>query len=176
MGFIFLGIEILLISALGWYENHPNCEIAVVLGNQVMQNGEPSQRLAARLDKAILLYKRQQIKKVVVSGGIGKDGFDEAAVMKKYLCQKGLSASDILMDNQGNTTLLTAQNCAKMLPNYTSQNILVISQFYHLARCQIAFQKAGFQQVYTAPADYVEIRDIYSLLRESVGIWKYLLI
>ena len=54
-------------------------------------------------------------------------------------------------------------------------SVTIISQFYHITRTKLAFRKVGFENVYTAHAKYFEVRDIYSLAREFVAYYKYLL-
>ena len=72
-------------------------DVAVVFGNTVNPDGLPSHRLAARLDKAVELYQRGMFKNVVVSGGLGREGFDEAVVMKNYLTERGVPQDQIVV-------------------------------------------------------------------------------
>ena len=148
-------------------------DIAVVLGNTVNPDGKPSRRLAARLDRALELYHRGLFKQVVVSGGLGREGFDEAVVMKDYLAKRGIPQHDILVDSQGLTTAATASNVAAMAKVNSWSNVLVVSQYFHIPRCRLALSQAGFQAVYTAHAAYFELRDFYSIPREVIGYAAY---
>jgi len=49
-----------------------------------MESGEPSPRLQSRLDKAFDLYSKNYFQQIIVSGGLGKEGFEEALVMTEY--------------------------------------------------------------------------------------------
>src|SRR5262245_21950109 len=73
------------ISFDGLTDDPVPADVAVVPGNQVNPDGTPSDRLAARLDTALNLYRRGVVKAVLVSGGTGVEGFDEADVMAAYL-------------------------------------------------------------------------------------------
>ena len=64
-------------------------DYAIVFGNKVYENGKPSVRLQKRLDAGIFLLKEHKVNKLMVSGGLGKEGHDEALVMAKYLIKKG---------------------------------------------------------------------------------------
>ncbi|WP_080776649.1 YdcF family protein [Chryseobacterium phocaeense] len=50
-------------------------ELAVVFGNTVNKDGTLSPRLKARLDKSIDVYRNNRTKKILVSGGLGKEGY-----------------------------------------------------------------------------------------------------
>ncbi|EKD9323393.1 YdcF family protein, partial [Vibrio vulnificus] len=85
-------------------------EVGIVYGNKVELDGKPSLRLASRLDAGLNLYKNGQVKILFVSGGIGKEGFNEAEVMKQYLVNNGVPVTDIIIDSKGDNTHLTNRN------------------------------------------------------------------
>ena len=104
--------RILLITICAWFLIHTSyiiidghsdkqtkADVAVVLGNKVMEDGTPSPRLQARLDKSIELYNNQRVKWIIVSGGLGKEGHWEADIMKQYLIQNQIPETAILVDN-----------------------------------------------------------------------------
>jgi vancomycin permeability regulator SanA len=146
-----------------------------VLGNQVMRGGTPHPRLAARLDAALALYDRGVVKNVIVSGGIGNEGFDESAVMKRYLVGRGIPAERIVTDSLGVNTAATAVNTAAILRQKRWSSVIVVSQYFHIPRCRLAMRRAGVAPVYSAHADYFELRDPYSTAREVIGYPAYLL-
>lgn len=150
-------------------------EAAVVLGNKVEVNGQPSERLKARLDKSVELYKGGYFTFIIVSGGIGKEGFDEAKVMKSYLIDKGLPEDKIIEDNNGYNSYMTAQNTSKIMDELDLESVMVITQYFHISRTKLAFRKMDIKEVYSAHAKVFEFRDIYSLIREFPAYYKYLL-
>ncbi len=75
-------------------------EYAVVLGNQVYPSGKPSERLKARLERAAELFRDGTVKKIIVSGGLGKEGHDEAVVMKQFLQTLGIPPAAIILDSK----------------------------------------------------------------------------
>lgn len=151
-------------------ENDLKSNIALVLGNKVEFDGSPSDRLRARLDQALILYQANLVQKIIVSGGIGQEGFDEAKVMKDYLIDKGMDPNDIVEDNQGYTTERSAKNLKVILNANFKEPILVISQYYHLNRAAYLVKNAGFLNVKTSYARYFEFRDFYSIFRETVAL------
>jgi vancomycin permeability regulator SanA len=148
-------------------------DLAVVLGNKVEPDGTPSPQLKARLDHAIELYNQEYFKMILVSGAQGKEGYDEAQVMRQYLETNGVPSDAIFEDNKGNTTWNTAQNTAKFMQAHRLTSVLIISQYFHIARCEIAFSKFGINHIYTTHAPYWSLRDFYSVPREIVGCIVY---
>ncbi|MDQ6423529.1 YdcF family protein [Paenibacillus sp. LHD-117] len=116
-------------------------DAAVVLGNKVEANGQPSERLKARLDKSIELYDRGYFTFIIVSGGIGKEGFDEAKVMKAYLMDQGIPEEKIKEDPNGYNSYMTAQNTSKMMDELELDSVMVITQYFHVSRTKLAFRK-----------------------------------
>lgn len=165
----FFGIAAIWLD--GATTNYEKSEYAVVLGNQVYPSGEPSERLQARLNRAAELFRDGTVEKIIVSGGFGKEGYDEASVMKRYLEAQGIPAAAIITDSYGNNTHLTAHN-AKQWANI-AKPIIVVSQLYHLSRSKMAFQHVGFTQVGVAYPLYFEWRDVYASLRELPAWLSY---
>jgi vancomycin permeability regulator SanA len=162
-----------IISITGLSDNIDRSDVAVVLGNTVDPNGKPSARLQARLDKTIQLYQQGIFENTIVSGGVGKEGFDEAVVMKQYLVANGLPTARIYVDSQGNNTYLTAKRTAQLMTEHKWQSAIAISQYFHLPRTKLALQKFGVKTVYTAHADFFELRDLYSTVREVFSYCSY---
>ncbi len=164
----------MLLVAVGLRDEIHEADVAVVLGNTVNPDGTPSNRLAARLDMAVELYRRGLFKNVVVSGGVGREGFDEAEVMKDYLVNQGVPRASIVVDSLGVTTAATAKNTAALAKLHGWSRVLVVSQYFHIPRCRLALSQAGLAPVFSAHARYFELRDLYSILREIVGYAAYL--
>lgn len=148
-------------------------DVIVILGSKVDPDGEPSPRLKSRLDQGLALFRSGYGKKIIVSGGIGKEGFDEARVMAGYLAEHGIAKSAILLDSKGNTTFLTARHCKELMQIKGYSSAIVVSQYYHLTRTKLAFRKAGIENVSSAPCEIVEWRDVYSIPREIAGVYYY---
>lgn len=172
---IWFAIHTFIITIDGLNDDLGKSDVAVVLGNKVELNGTPSARLEGRLNKAIELYEKGYFDYIIVSGGVGKEGYSEAFVMKEYLIGNGISKDSILVDEDGNNSHITAENTKKIMEKKGFHTVTVISQFYHIARTRLAFHKVGLDNVYTAHSTNYEVRDIYSLMREFPAYYKYLL-
>lgn len=172
---IFLVSTALLIITDGLIDNKNKSDLIVILGNKVELNGIPSLRLQSRLDKGYDLYMEGFAPLIVVSGGLGKEGYDEANVMKSYLIDRGVSKEAIITDNDGIDSFNTALNTKKILTDRNINSVLVVSNYYHISRIKLAFRKSGIEKVFSAHANYFEIRDLYSIPREVIGYYYYLI-
>ena len=161
------------IAVAGLRDRLVPADAIVVLGNTVMPDGQPSPRLRARLDCALYAYRLKLAPLLIVTGGTGKEGYDEAAVMARYLVEHGVPAAAVLLDSAGNDTAASATNVARIAGEKKLKSVLLASQYFHLPRASLAFARAGVPVAGTVHARYVEARDVYSLAREVVGLGAY---
>lgn len=164
-----------LIVADGLTDEIHAADVAIVPGNTVETDGRPSARLGARLDQTVALYRQGLFPNVIVSGGVGREGFDEAEVMKRYLVEQGVPERSIHVDSGGATTRLTARNASRMMRENGWQSALVVTQYFHVPRMRLAMKRSGVAPVFSAHSQYFERRDVYSIPREVVGYGAYLL-
>lgn len=166
-----LALTILVSSGLK--DHVGKADVALVFGNTVNPDGKPSARLRARLDKALELYRAGYFPTIIVSGGIGIEGYDEAKVMRDYLVSQGISDENIIMDNEGKNTADSAKNTLRFLQETNNKSVFVISQYFHVPRACLILKRYGISTVYSAHPNYFEWRDVYSALREVVGYGYY---
>ncbi len=158
----------------GFHDDIKPCDMGLVFGNTVYPNGAPSPRLTARLDRAIELYHKNFFSVVFVSGGVGKEGQDEALVMREYLIQRGIPPAQISADQKGITTFHTATNAASLMKELNLESAMVVTQYFHVSRSKLAMKRCGVVKIFSAHAYYFEWRDLYSIPREVFGyIWYW---
>ena len=158
----------------GLHDEVKKADVILILGNKVEENGQPSERLKSRLDKGFQLYQKGYASKVVVSGGLGKEGFEEAEVMAEYLEKLGIPAGHIFVDKQGFDTYGSAKNLAKIMREERFQSVIFVSQYYHMSRIRLALNRVGIEKAFDVHADIAEWRDLYSIPREFFGFYYYL--
>lgn len=164
-------IHLFYIIQDGWRDSRSRADVAVVFGNKVNEDGSLSDRLQARLDQAILLYQQKRIHHIIVSGGMGKEGFFEADKMQEYLLKKQIPAEIIIVDNLGNDTELTVKNSLAIMQEKGFITAISVSQYFHQTRAKMLFRKYGFTQIESSSPNYMEWRDLYSLGREVVEFY-----
>ncbi|MET0245416.1 MAG: YdcF family protein [Sphingomonas sp.] len=148
-------------------------DVAVVLGNAVSRDGSPSPRLAARLDAAVTVWVDRRVGAIIVSGGVDRNGTDEAAAMRRYLVARGVPDAAIVVDPKGATTWETARNTAAIMHARNWRTVMVISQYFHIPRTRLALARFGVEDARSAHPAYLEARDLYSIAREVIGYPAY---
>jgi vancomycin permeability regulator SanA len=171
---IWFVIHITLVTIDGLSDDYTKADVALIYGNKVNETGEMSDRLKARVVKGLELYRSKVVSKIIVSGGLGIEGFYEAQVMKKYLLEKGVPDSLVIVDDEGIDTYASTINYVTLSKIHKISSVVVVSQFYHISRAKMALRRQGVQDVTGAHADYFEWRDNFSLVREFLAYYKYL--
>ncbi|NEE01107.1 SanA/YdcF family protein [Phytoactinopolyspora halotolerans] len=118
----------------------PSAPVAMVLGAGVRPDGQPSQLLAGRLDVAAELYATGRVDTLLVSGATGMGGYDEPGAMRDYLIDAGVPASAIRLDDLGNSTW---ESCERAHDEFRYNDLLVVSQRFHLPRAVALCRAAG---------------------------------
>jgi len=156
----------LYITTDGLSDNGRKADLAIILGNKVNEDGTLSERLTKRLESGVFLYRQHRVKKLLVSGGLGKEGFYEGDKMKEYLIHRGIPDSVIIVDNKGNTTRATVDNAMKLKEKHLFNSAIVVSQYFHVTRTKKLFKDKGFTNISSVSPHYFEWRDVYSMIRE----------
>lgn len=153
-------------------------DAAVVFGARVYASGVPSPLLRDRIDTAVGLYRAGLVPILVMSGGDGADGFNEAVVMRGAAIAGGVPAEAVVVDPAGVSTEATVANVARLVASgevaLPRGQLIAVSQAYHLPRVQVAFASSGID-VLTVPAvDPEPIGEMPILIgREVLAFWSY---
>lgn len=158
---------------LGAKNNVFKADLIVVLGNKVSPSGIPSKGLSVRLNKAIEIYQQGYAPRILVSGGTGKEGFNEAIAMSNYLLARGIPSSAIIRDTVGVNTRASANNTYLYMQKNHLQSAIIVSQYYHITRTKLAFRQAGIEKIGQASPDYISGKDFFSIIRELFGYPAY---
>lgn len=136
-------------------------EVAIVLGAGVTPEGKPRDILKDRLDVAADLYYGEYITKIIVSGDNREENYNEPAAMFEYLTVGWeIPADDIVRDFAGRRTYDT---CARAKEVFELDEVLMISQGYHLPRAILLCKSLGVDATgYSA-----------TLSNTYEGIWYY---
>jgi vancomycin permeability regulator SanA len=157
----------------GLHDEIAPADVGLVLGNTVHRDGTPSRRLAARLDRTLELYRAGTFPLVIVSGARGREGWNEAAVMRDYLAARGVPLERVVVDSAGVNTWASALHTQRLMEQRRLRVALVITQYFHVPRARLALKQAGVPVVCSAHARHFELRDLYSIPRELIGLVRY---
>tara|TARA_Y100001978_G_scaffold201897_1_gene221377 strand:- start:92 stop:862 length:771 start_codon:yes stop_codon:yes gene_type:complete len=136
------------------YERLPEAEAIVVLGSGVAPpdairaRAELDQGGLRRCLKAAELYKSGEPCPIVVTGGrveSYKTGPVMAEVMREFLIRQGVSAGDVILENESRSTYENAVKAAALLKQQDIESVLVVSDATHLIRGVGCFRNLGLQ-------------------------------
>jgi len=145
-----------------------SCSSCFVFGKKLV-NGSVDDEYRLRLEKALQLIYEQPKHLVLLLGGITSAGDpSEAASGLLYLQQHGLpEQSNIRLEEQSKNTLDNLQNARQMLQREQIDRVALISNRYHLARCQLIANSLKIKHTLCA-AEPV-------LIINTVTLWKLLI-
>lgn len=118
-------------------------DCAVILGAGV-RNGKPTSMLRDRLLVGIDLYNSGAAKKLIMSGDHGSTDYDEVNIMKSFAVENGVPDEDIFMDHAGFSTYETIYRAKEI---FEADNIIIVSQKYHLYRALYIAERLGVKAV-----------------------------
>jgi vancomycin permeability regulator SanA len=153
-------------------------DAALIFGARVYANGQPSELLANRIRTGVELYREGLVPMLVMTGGDGADGWNEAEAMRLVAIADGVPADAVVIDGSGVNTEASVADVTRLvadgsvpLPHGT---LITVSQAYHLPRVQLAFAAGGID-VLTVPAhDPKFIVEMPILIgREVLAFWAY---
>ena len=158
----------------GFRDYKGKADVAVVLGNTVFADSSLSPWLKGRVDKALDLYISGKVRKIFVSGGEGEYHVPEGDGMKRYLVMKHIPSSDIIADNHGKNTYMTARDFKLLNDSLHFSSVILVTSFYHITRSKFIFWKMGYSHVYGAHSETYFPEDGFKLIREFAAFYKYL--
>jgi vancomycin permeability regulator SanA len=151
-------------------------QVAVVMGAQVHGDGHASISLADRVRTAAQLYHDGLAQRLLMSGAQGPgEPVNETQVMRALAIGYGVPASAIEVDPSGINTDATVRDTVPMLRAAGDHRVAVVSDFFHLPRVKLAYQRRGYD-VITVPSHERRIPQTPRLvLREIPAFWLYYL-
>lgn len=109
----------------------PAKDAAIVLGAGLNDDGTLGPFLADRMVGALELYNKGYVKNVLVTGDDGRNHQNEVEVMVAFLRDRGVPATDILIDRHGYRTY---DSCYRAASVFDIDSAIVITQTFHLYR------------------------------------------
>jgi uncharacterized SAM-binding protein YcdF (DUF218 family) len=141
---------------------------AIVVLGAAQYEGRPSPVLRARLDHALALWRRRLAPVVIVTGGTGVgDTTSEAAVGRRYLVQRGVPDSAIVVEDRGLTTSQSLHAVSELMHDRPGRSVILVSDPFHMLRLALLARRLGMTP-YTSPTRT-------SPISTSAAQWKYVL-
>jgi SanA protein len=111
------------------HARRPDC--ALVLGAGVAGDGQPSQVLEDRLERALALFRAHEVERILVSGDHRTHAYDEPNTMRSWLEARGVPPCAIFMDHAGTDTYSSVWRARHV---FGAERIIVVTQRFHLPR------------------------------------------
>ena len=119
---------------------------AIVVFGTAQYNGVPSPVLAARLDHAVELYRKQLAPVIVVTGGNQPgDQFTEATASANYLIKRGVPDDDVLREVSGTSSWQSLAAAASFLEDRSISDVLLGSDPFHSLRIRAMASELGLE-------------------------------
>jgi SanA protein len=117
----------------------PKVKVALVFGAGLGGQGEPSTVLAERLDTGIWLYRNHKVDKLLLTGN-SEPYHDEVGVMARYVRDRGVPASALLLDPKGVSTF---ESCRRARALFHLDRAVLVTQRFHLPRALFLAHAVG---------------------------------
>ncbi len=161
---VYLGVTFVQVWLASRRDDARPSDAIIVLG-AAQFDGRPSKVLAARLDHALDLYRRDVAPIVVVTGGNRPgDRFTEAGTGAKYLSERGVPQSAILRETTGRSSWESLAASARFLKERNLTRVVLVSDPYHSKRIEAIADEVGLDAV-TSPTRTSPIRGTGALRR-----------
>lgn len=93
-----------------------------------------------RAEKAIDLYRKQKIQRILISGDHGQTDYDEVNALKNHLLSHGIPRDDVFTDHTGFDTYDSMVRAKKV---FMVDDAIIISQDFHLPRAVFIANAVG---------------------------------
>lgn len=159
----------------------------IVLTGVTLNDHEPADRVyfhhgADRVTHAIQLYKKGIIRKVIITGGVGRvltTGRPEADELASVMAMAGVPESDIVIERESDNTHRNAANVKEILSGEDGSKCLLITSAFHMRRASACFKKVGLNadcfatDFYTHPRQFTP--DVLLVPRaDAINLWQKL--
>ena len=133
----------------------------VLLFGKNAPRGRIDRDFAARLDRAVSLWRESPSRRMVLLGGGAKGESSEAEVARDGLHARGLAREvPMQLESQSRDTLQNLRNARALLgvaPERPRLRVTLLSNRYHLARCALFARQLGFDWELCAAETHLQI-------------------
>ncbi|HEU4837060.1 MAG TPA: YdcF family protein [Pyrinomonadaceae bacterium] len=131
------------IYAFGNTSSNAQADAAVVLGAAVWTtNVSPVFR--ERINHALSLYKKGQVRKLIFTGGQGNPGEPtESSAARDYALQSGVPANDILIEEKSHNTYENIVYAKQLADTHGIKKVLIVSDPLHMKRAMSMASDVG---------------------------------
>ena len=164
IGAAYGAVSLWQVWSTGRADESRSVDAILVLG-AAQYDGRPSPQLAARLDHVVDLWAEDLAPMVVVTGGNQEgDRFTEASASARYLIDRGVPETAIVLEDVGATTFESLER-ARSLLDQSVETVLIVTDPYHALRSKLTAEEVGFSAYVSATPSSV-VRGASEVRRE----------
>lgn len=115
----------------------------VVLGYALSEEGEMEETLLERLKVAKEAAETYPDSKIIVTGGVPKQGITEADVMFDWLVEQGIDEERVIKEDNATDTVENALFSMEIAKNENVKDITIISSATHMRRALVIFNEVN---------------------------------
>ena len=179
-GVLVFGLVVLITfsSFLAIYGRNDNAtydENAVIVLGCGIRGERVSVGLAKRLNKAYEYHLQNPKAVIIVSGGQGpQEDIPEALAMKRYLVDKGVPESQIIMEDKSTSTITNFRNSYKIMyeNNLSEYSVVFVTNGYHVYRAKEYAESEGFKGITHLGTDIIWYTIPMNYMREMLAVLK----
>lgn len=144
-GLVYVGYFIHVVRTARQAPCAPERGERVLLFGKHAPAGRIDADFAARLDRAVNLWRERAPRHVVLLGGGAQGEPTEAEIARDALIARGLSPdAPLQLESASRDTLQNLRNARHMLGDAVRERVTLLSNRYHLARCALFARQLGF--------------------------------
>jgi uncharacterized SAM-binding protein YcdF (DUF218 family) len=140
---LYVGLTFITVFTVGHTDKGLKADAVVVLG-AAQYDGTPSPLLESRLQHALDLFNEKRVVFIAVTGGKRPgDRFTEAAASQRWLTDRGVPESLIILEDTGQSTWESLYNLAQVLSSRDISMVLVSTDRWHMQRSVLTLREFG---------------------------------
>lgn len=168
----------------------------VILGYALADDGSMREPLIERLKAGLAIAKQYPKSKIIVTGGVPKQGITEADAMSSWLISQGIEKDRIILENKSTDTVENALFTTEKLVKDGIKDVTLVTSASHMRRALTVFKEASdFYAKMTGESsernftnvvylDYPSIEEAHEVSKDEIfvicrdlfrtsGIWQY---
>ncbi len=176
VGAAFIIVAVLWFRVAAFAQNRPaptKAAAIVVLGARVLPDGTAAPALERRAEKGAELYRRGVAPLVFFSGGSSGTLPSEASVARDIAVKLGVPLSACVLEEDSHSTFENAQRTGPMLKQRHIDEVVLVSDGYHLLRATMQFTRVGIRaQAVASERTLTSTDSAYWTFREAVALLR----
>ena len=151
-------------------------ETWIMLLGLKLKSDTPAIDYIVRMDRVISVYKKfPHIRILALGGRTGFNKLTEAEVAKDYFISAGIDESRIISEQKSTHTLENLQFSRKLTLDNGLEKIVLISNRYHLARCQAMVTYMGLPHMLCAAEECFDfsLHNVLLIIKEAYHLHWY---